>query len=82
MGRKVGSHEEPANDAEREERARGLAFEDAILGVQAGVRAGMPVIWVPDVSLRALNPEETYGSSEIFESLSEFKPEAWGLPAM
>jgi pseudouridine 5'-phosphatase len=43
LGRVVGPNEEGdmVEVAEREERARGLIFEDAILGVQAGKRAGM-----------------------------------------
>jgi pseudouridine 5'-phosphatase len=43
LGRAVGPNEEgdAVGDAEREERARGLVFEDAIPGVQAGKRAGM-----------------------------------------
>lgn len=43
LGRAVGPNEQGdvVGDAEREERARGLVFEDAILGVQAGKRAGM-----------------------------------------
>ena len=43
LGRDVGPNEEGdlVGEAEREERARGLVFEDAIPGVQAGKRAGM-----------------------------------------
>jgi len=43
LGRGVGPNDESdvVGEAEREERARGLVFEDAILGVQAGKRAGM-----------------------------------------
>ena len=45
LGREVGPNEETdvhvVREAEREERARGLVFEDAIPGVQAGKRAGM-----------------------------------------
>lgn len=37
----MGTEEEPASEREREERARGLVFEDALPGVEAGVRAGM-----------------------------------------
>jgi len=51
-------------------------------GAQAGVRAGMNVVWVPDESLRALNPEATHGASVVIEHLEEFKPEQWGLPAL
>ena len=43
LGRDVGLNNEGdvVGEAEREERAGGLVFEDAILGVQAGKRAGM-----------------------------------------
>ena len=43
LGRDVGLNEDAdaVAEAEREERARGLVFEDAIPGVQAGKRAGM-----------------------------------------
>ncbi|KAJ9121400.1 hypothetical protein QFC24_004738 [Naganishia onofrii] len=80
--RKVGNTEEPASEEERIERSRGLVFEDAVPGLRAGVRAGMNVVWVPDPSLRALNPKETYGAKVIVESLKDFRPEQWGLPPM
>lgn len=41
LGIPVGVDEEPANEEERKWRSRGLVFEDAKLGVEAGVRAGM-----------------------------------------
>jgi pseudouridine 5'-phosphatase len=44
LGRAVGSVDEEGDvveEKEREERARGLVFEDAIPGVMAGKRAGM-----------------------------------------
>ena len=46
LGRAVGSASEEGGEvgvgeAEREERARGLVFEDAVPGVMAGKRAGM-----------------------------------------
>ncbi|KAG8929818.1 hypothetical protein FRC02_005021 [Tulasnella sp. 418] len=62
------------------ERGRGLVFEDATSGVQAAKRAGMNVVWVPDHRLKALAPEEDLGADQILESLTEFKPEEWGLP--
>jgi pseudouridine-5'-monophosphatase len=40
LGRKVGEHVE-CSEEEREERGKGLVFEDAIPGMQAGKRAGM-----------------------------------------
>jgi pseudouridine-5'-monophosphatase len=45
LGRPVGPNEDDGEagvgETERAERARGLVFEDAIPGVQAGKRAGM-----------------------------------------
>ena len=40
----------------------------------------MNVVWVPDVELRALDPENTHGAKVIHEHLEDFKPEQWGLP--
>jgi pseudouridine-5'-monophosphatase len=40
LGRAVGDGEE-CTDSEKLERAKGLVFEDAIPGMQAGKRAGM-----------------------------------------
>ncbi len=44
LGRDVGEGDESESnvtDAQRAERAKGLVFEDAVAGVQAGKRAGM-----------------------------------------
>lgn len=87
LGRKVGTGDVSSLDAEGEEgkalvaeRARGLVLEDSTMGLEAGRRAGMKTIWVPDEKLRALAPNETYGADCILESLEQFKPEDWGLP--
>ncbi|KAG9023027.1 hypothetical protein FS837_006037 [Tulasnella sp. UAMH 9824] len=87
LGRKVGEGDVSSLDAEGaegkaliEERARGLVLEDSTNGLEAGQRAGMKTIWVPDEKLRALAPNETYGADCILESLEQFKPEEWGLP--
>jgi pseudouridine 5'-phosphatase len=70
LGRVVGPNEERdmVEDAEREERARGLIFEDATLGVQAGKRAGMDgtvslylcnaSAWTPFLSVVVWVPDE------------------------
>ncbi|KAL7415052.1 HAD-like domain-containing protein [Mrakia frigida] len=79
LGIPVGVDEEPANEEERRLRSRGLVFEDAKLGVEAGVRAGMNVVWVPDPELKALHPNSTLGAKEVFSSLLEFDLEKWGL---
>jgi pseudouridine-5'-monophosphatase len=41
LGRDVGGPDEECTDAQLEERAKGLVFEDALPGMQAGKRAGM-----------------------------------------
>lgn len=47
LGKDVGTAEE-CSAAQKEERARGLVFEDAVLGVKAGVAAGMNGEWKED----------------------------------
>lgn len=37
------------------------------------------VIWVPDENLRALAPDEDYGSAQVLLSLEEWDPVQWGL---
>ena len=55
LGRDVGMPEEQCTNSRREERAKGLVFEDAIPGMQAGKRAGMSgritAYYAPDPSL-------------------------------
>jgi len=86
LGRSVGPNEDDGaagvGEAERAERARGLVFEDAIPGVQAGKRAGMRVVWVPDENLLRLEGSQTTGelADETLLSLEHFAPEGWGLP--
>lgn len=41
LGRDVGMAGEQCTDEQKKERAKGLVFEDAIPGLQAGKRAGM-----------------------------------------
>ncbi|TFY73564.1 hypothetical protein EWM64_g10450 [Hericium alpestre] len=65
----------------RLERARGLVFEDAIPGVQAGKRAGMHVAWVPDPNLLKLETQGLHEADRVLRSLEEFIPEEWGLPS-
>lgn len=42
--------------------------------------ADIAVLWIPDEALRALNPREDYGATEVLSNLDDFKPEQWGLP--
>ncbi|KAI9449506.1 HAD-like protein [Russula earlei] len=83
LGRAVGPNEEGGivAEAEREERARGLVFEDAVPGVQAGKRAGMSVVWVPDENLLSIRPSlDIEKPDRILRSLEDFIPDEWGLP--
>jgi len=87
LGRDVGPYEDADVDVvgepEREERMRGLVFEDAIPGVQAGKRAGMNVVWVPDQNLLNIGSSEsqvTDRPGQLLRSLEDFVPEEWGLP--
>jgi len=83
LGRDVGPNEEGGGvgEAEREQRARGLVLEDAIPGVQAGKRAGMNVVWVPDQNLLDIGyPQVTERPDQVLRSLDAFVPEEWGLP--
>ncbi|KAI0745927.1 HAD-like protein [Earliella scabrosa] len=71
------------SEGQRAVRAKGLVFEDGIPGVQAGKRAGMNVVWVPDANLLSLGGEETSVDERpdlTLNSLEEFVPEQWGLP--
>ncbi|KIM31403.1 hypothetical protein M408DRAFT_327623 [Serendipita vermifera MAFF 305830] len=77
IGRPVGREETPSTE-EAAERGRGLVFEDGIPGVQAALKAGMQVVWVPDSNLLALDPDLQVVPTP---SLLDFKPEEWGLPA-
>ncbi|KAK0524834.1 hypothetical protein OC842_005710 [Tilletia horrida] len=58
-----------------------LVFEDGLPGVQAGISAGMKVVWVPDPELVKIAPsQEEVGAHQVVDSLLDFKPEEWGLP--
>ncbi|KAL7420647.1 hypothetical protein Q5752_004598 [Cryptotrichosporon argae] len=78
LGRDVGTPD-ACTEAQHAERAKGIVFEDAPLGVQAGVAAGMKVVWIPHPELRAINPAETHGATEVLSSLDEWRPEVYGL---
>ncbi|KAF9478786.1 HAD-like protein [Pholiota conissans] len=76
----VGTPDEVPTEKQIEERRRGLVFEDAISGVQAGKRAGMTVVWVPDPNLLKVGYNAEEKPDRIFGSLEDFVPEEWGLP--
>ncbi|KAI8064225.1 HAD-like domain-containing protein [Gongronella butleri] len=59
-----------------------LVFEDAVNGVEAGVNAKMPVVWIPDENIRNLSLDgETHGATLVINSMADFDPVAFGLPA-
>ncbi|KAK1228703.1 hypothetical protein PQX77_008197 [Marasmius sp. AFHP31] len=81
LGRDVGKPRDNAISSEQlQERARGLVFEDALPGMQAGKRAGMSVIWVPDSRLLDVKYDGSERPDETLKSLEDFVPEKWGLP--
>ncbi|KIK68970.1 hypothetical protein GYMLUDRAFT_80355 [Collybiopsis luxurians FD-317 M1] len=87
LGRDVGplkgENEEgvEVTEEQKKERAKGLVFEDAFLGMQAGKRAGMAVVWVPDANLLNVEFSGVEMADGVLKSLDDFIPEEWGLPA-
>lgn len=80
LGRAVGGADDEPSGEVSAERAKGLVFEDAIPGMQAGKRAGMNVVWVPDAQLRELPYSGVEKADQTLTSIEEFVPEEWGLP--
>jgi len=80
LGRPVGLKEDFVGDEMKAARAKGLVFEDAIPGVEAGKRAGMNVAWVPDAGLLEVEYSGPHKADETIRSLEDFVPENWGLP--
>ncbi|EIN11417.1 HAD-like protein [Punctularia strigosozonata HHB-11173 SS5] len=84
LGRPVGEVDQEnlaaCTEEQREERAKGLVFEDAIPGMQAAKRAGMKVVWVPDANLLGVDYQGVEKADQVLKSLEEFKPDDWGLP--
>lgn len=56
-----------------------LVFEDAPAGVEAARAAGMAVVAVPDP---AMDRARYAACDRVLDSLLEFQPEDWGLPAL
>jgi len=80
LNRDVGYPEVPQTDKHIDQRSKGLVFEDSLPGMQAGKRAGMCAVWVPDPNIRKLASTVTEKADQILDSLEEFIPEQWGLP--
>ncbi|CAO1618353.1 unnamed protein product [Parajaminaea phylloscopi] len=57
-----------------------LVFEDATNGVEAAIKAGMQVVWVPDDNLRAVVGDDIGATQTLTGGLEEFRPELFGLP--
>ena len=55
-----------------------LAFEDSPAGVSAAIAAGMAVVAIPGPEV---GRDSIDGAAEVLDSLEEFRPERWGLPA-
>ena len=55
-----------------------LVFEDAVLGVEAGLAANMKVVMVNDLMSE---PPTDCHPHQFLKSMKNFIPEAWGLPA-
>jgi pseudouridine-5'-monophosphatase len=61
-----------------------LVFEDGIPGVEAGLAAGMQVVWVPDEQILALHQDDVdtilKGRGEMLKSLADFDFDRYGIP--
>lgn len=55
-----------------------LVFEDSVAGMQAAKEAGMSVIAIPDP---IFDPNLFVEADQVLNSLLDFQPQAWNLPA-
>ncbi|KAJ3003814.1 UNVERIFIED_CONTAM: Pseudouridine-5'-phosphatase [Siphonaria sp. JEL0065] len=56
-----------------------LVFEDSPLGVEAGIRANMRVVWIPDACL-TIDDELRGKVAKFLASMEDFDPPEFGLP--
>ncbi|KAK0214277.1 HAD-like domain-containing protein [Armillaria nabsnona] len=80
LRRDVGEVRSEISEAHKAERSKGLVFEDGLPGMQAGKRAGMNVIWIPDANLLDVEYVGEEKADAMLRSMQEFVPEEWGLP--
>lgn len=57
-----------------------LVFEDAENGIRAALAAGMKVVFVPSLPIRAYDPDVIKQASLTLDSLTNFNPAQFGLP--
>lgn len=55
-----------------------MVFEDSPVGVTAAIAAGMPVVAVPEAEMKHGN---FAAANQVLDSLVQFEPGHWGLPA-
>ncbi|KAJ8514199.1 hypothetical protein ONZ45_g8250 [Pleurotus djamor] len=75
LGKNVGDPDVQPDADETAERQKGLVFEDALPGMQAGKRAGMTVVWVPDSNLLNVEYDGSERADITLKSLEDFIPE-------
>ncbi|TFK44312.1 HAD-like domain-containing protein [Crucibulum laeve] len=80
LGKDVGHPGEEPTERHMLERSKGLVFEDGLPGMQAGKRAGMSVVWVPDANLLDVGYSGEEQADLMIKSIEDFAPEEWGLP--